>query len=149
MLELAPQALHVAFIVFWTLTVLRLGVVTATAREIRRRPMLRSRQCPVADRVSVHVFVAAKATELVEILLGQNLSTLNRLLWIRERIGHPVVHTQIEIGHYENYGLNLLRPIERAHRHFETLVRRGRKEHDVLGVAMRQECSRENVSLRR
>src|SRR5206468_6268885 len=40
MLELGPQPLHVAFIVFWAFAVLRLSVVTATAREIRRGGMV-------------------------------------------------------------------------------------------------------------
>src|SRR5881394_296155 len=97
MLELAPQALHVAFIVFWAFAVLGFGIVAAAAREICRRPMLGSRQRAITNRVTVNVFVAAKATELVEILFGQNLPALNRLLRIEKRIRHPVVHAQVEI----------------------------------------------------
>src|SRR5436309_9055957 len=97
MIEFAPQPFHVAFIVFRALAVLGFGIVSAATRKIRRRPMLRSWQGPVADRISVHVFVAAKATELVEILFGQNLPALNRLIGIWKRIGHPGVHAQVEI----------------------------------------------------
>src|SRR5690348_13390507 len=107
MLELAAQALHVAFIVFRTLAVLCLSVVTAATREISSRRMLGSRKRSVSDRVAIHIFVSAKAAQLVEIFFRQNLAALNRFLWIRKRIGHPVIHAQIEVGHYKNYGLQL------------------------------------------
>ena len=147
--ELAVQALHVVFEIVGALAVLGFFVVAAAAREVGRRGMNGSGQRAVADAVSVDVFVAGESAEAVEIFLAEHLAAIDRRSGIFEGIGHPVVHAEIEIGHDEDQRLELLGQIERFRRHAEALGHGAGKQHDVLGVAVREERGRENVALRR
>ena len=110
--------------------------------------MDRARQRAVADAVSVNVFVAGETAEAVEIFLAEHLAAIDRRGRIFERIGHPVVHAEIEIGHDEDQRLELLGQIEGLGRHGEALFHGAGKQHDVLRIAVRKECGRKNVALR-
>ncbi len=71
----------------------------------------------------------------------------DRLLGISEGLGHPVVHAEIEIGHDEDRRLQLLGEIEGRLRHLEALLHAAGEQHDVLGVAVREEGDGEQVAL--
>src|SRR5580704_2326886 len=75
-LELAVQPVQVVLIIVGTLAVLSLLIVTAAARKPRRRGVSGSGQCPVADAVAVHIFVARKSTQAVEVFLRQDLASV-------------------------------------------------------------------------
>src|SRR5262249_48006032 len=72
--ELVRQPVHVPLIIVRTLAVLRLLVVPAAAREVRRRGMIGSWQGAVADAVAVNVLVARESADFVELLLAQDLA---------------------------------------------------------------------------
>ena len=136
--ELVRQAVHVVGVIVRTLAVLRLLVVSAAAREPCRSGMVGSRQGAIADAVAVHVLVAREAAQPFQIFRGQHLAAIHRLLGILERLRHPVVHAEIEIGHDEHRRLQLLGEIERLARHAEALGHAARKQHGMLGVAVRE-----------
>src|SRR6476660_586320 len=146
--KLAVDTLHVVLEVIGALAVLRLLVVAGAAREVRCCGMIGSRQRAVTDTVSVNIFVASEPAEPIQIFFAQNLATGDRFLWIFERISHPVIHSEIEIGHHKDQSLEFFRKLERLNPHVEALVRRRWQQHDVLGIAMRKERGGENVALR-
>ena len=111
--------------------------------------MIRSRQGAVADTVSIHVLVAGKPAEPIEIFLAQDLTALDRSVGIPEWIRHPVVHTQVEIGHDEHERLEMFCQIEGVSGHRETLFDRRWNQQNMLGVAVRKKRRREDVTLRR
>ena len=80
---------------------------------------------------------------------SSTLAAVERLIGIRERLRHPVVHAEVEVAHHEDHDLETLGQIERLHRHRVALFDRGRDQHDLLGVAVRQHSGREQVPLRR
>ncbi len=112
-LPLAVQAVQVVDVIFRTLGVLRLFVVSAAARKPCCIRVLGSGQGAVADAVAVHVLVARKAAQPVQILLAQNLAAIQRRLRIREGIADPVVHADIQIADHEHRSLQTLGQIER------------------------------------
>ena len=73
-------------------------VVSRAARKVSGLGMHRARQSPPADRVAIHIAVARKAAQPVEVFLGQHLAAVLRLLRIVKRLGHPVVHSQVKIA---------------------------------------------------
>ena len=110
--------------------------------------MLRARQSAIADTIAIHILVAGKTASFLQVRLTQNFSAINRLVGIRERIRHPVVHPQVQVRHDEYRSLKSLRQIKSILRHRETLADRIRKQHDVLGVAVAEERRRKHVALR-
>ena len=72
--------------------------------------MIGAGQRAVANAVAVHVFVAGKAAQAVEVFFAQHLAALDRLLRIFERIRHPVVHAEIEVGHDEHQASEIAPP---------------------------------------
>jgi hypothetical protein len=83
--------------------------------------MLRSGQRAVANAVAIHVFVARETAQPVEIFLAQHLAALDGRSGIFERVGHPIVHAEIEIRHDEHQRLELLGQVERFTGHGEAL----------------------------
>ena len=89
-------------------------VVARAAREVRRERMIGAGQRAPRNAVAVDVVVAAPlALQLRELLGGEHLAALDRLGRILERIGHPVVHAEVEIAQDEDRRLELLGEIER------------------------------------
>ena len=109
--------------------------------------MVGSRQRPVRNRIAVHVLVAGKSAQTVQVFLGKHLAAVQRLFRIGERLGHPVVHAQIEIGENEDRRLQSLGEIEGLLRELVALFDRAGQQHHVLGIAMRQESDRQHVAL--
>ena len=130
------EAVHVVHIVVLTFGVLRFLVMPAAAREIGRLRVVGAGQCPVTHAIAVHVLVARKTTQALKIRRRQYLAALDWLGGVQERIGHPVVHTQIEVDHDEDRGLELLRQIERFDGHAEGFFGRMGKQHGVFGIAV-------------
>ena len=64
-----------------------------------------------------------------------------------ERIGHPVVHADIEVGHDDDRRLQALGKIERLRAHREALGRVGGEQQHVLGVAVRGVGAGDDVGL--
>ena len=95
--------------------------MAAAAGEIGRRGMVRSRQSTVSDAVAVEILIAGESAEPVQFFFAQHFAPLDRRGRIFEWIGHPVVHSEIEIGHHENQRLELLGQIEGIPRHGEAL----------------------------
>src|SRR5450759_315097 len=110
--------------------------------------MIRARQRAIADAIAVHIFVAGKTARLLQIRLTQHFSAIDRLVRIRERVRHPVVHPQVEVRHHKHRRLEPLGEIKSILCHGETLADRVRKQHDVLGVAVTEKGRREQVALR-
>ena len=86
--KFAVEPLHIALEVVGTLAVLRVFVVPAAAREVRRRGMLGARQCAIADAVAVHVLVAGKTPQPVQILLAQHLADVHHHVQLTGAVGH-------------------------------------------------------------
>ena len=86
------QPVHVLDVVVGPLAVLALRVVAGAAREVRRHAVARNRA--VRDAVAVDVLVAAPLAELLQLLGRQQLAAVDRLVGIRERVRHPVVHAR-------------------------------------------------------
>ncbi len=110
--------------------------------------MIGSRQRAIADAVAVDVLVAGEAAQAIEVFLGEHFAALNRLLGIFERVGHPVVHAEIEVGHDEHRRLQLLGQVKRLAGHGEALRHRRRQQHGMLGVAVRERRNEADVALR-
>ena len=146
--ELVRQAIHVVDVIVFALGVLGLFVVAAAAGEVGRGGMVGAGQGAVADAVAIHVAVTGEAAEPFEIFGGQHLAAADGLFGIGEGVGHPVVHAQIEIGHDEDRGLELLGEFEGFDGHGEALFGRAREEHGVLGIAVGEERGGEEVALR-
>ena len=145
-LELAQQPVDVVGVVVRPLAVLRLGVVAGAARE-ERRPELPGQRA-VRDAVAVDVLVAAPLADRLQRLRRQHLAAVERRLGIRERLGHPVVHAEVEIGHHEDRRLEALGEVEGLDGHRVALGDRRRQQQDVLGVAVRQARGKGDVALR-
>ena len=110
--------------------------------------MVCARQGSVADTISIHVFVTGKISQTIQVFLGQHFAALNWLFRIFKGIGHPVVHSQIKVGHYEYERLETLRQIKRILRHGEALFRGTWNQKNVFGVAMGKKCIEKDVALR-
>ena len=103
----------------------------------------------VRDAVAVDVLVAApgadprqrrRASRTLPRSIGRSgYSNVRR---------HPGIHRQIEVAHHEHQRLEALGEIEGVHRHRVALLHRRRDQHDLLGVAVRQQRRAQDVSLR-
>ena len=102
----------------------------------------------IRNGVAVDVFVTRKTARLLQLFFGQYLAALQRLFGILERLGHPVVHAQVEIRHDEHRRLHLLRQVEGIARHREALRGRAGEQHGMLGVAVREPGNEADVALR-
>src|ERR1700685_4678670 len=75
--ECAIQSLHVVGVVVGALAVRRFLVVPAAARKIRCGRMCGARQRAIADTVSVHIFVAGKSSQPIQIFFAQHLAAID------------------------------------------------------------------------
>ena len=146
--ELVRQTVHVVGVVVGPLAVLRFLVVSAAARKPRRSGMIGSRQGAVADAVAVHILVARETAGPFQVFRGQYLAAVLRLLGILERLRHPVVHSEIEVGHDEHRRLQLLGEVESVTRHAEALGHAARQQHGMTRVAVRELGHKLDVALR-
>src|SRR5437879_6183505 len=73
---LPVEAIHIVLVIVWTLTVSRILVMAASAREVRRGGMIRSGQCAVRDAVAVDIAIALETSELFEILGRKHLTAI-------------------------------------------------------------------------
>ena len=145
-LVLFRQPVDRRFVVFGTLRVARHRIVARTSCEVRRRIGAGNRA--PRNPIVIDIDVASPfAAELLQLLLRQDLSALVRLLWIFERIRHPVVHAQVEIGENEDGSLKHLGEIERLAAEFKTLFDAAGDQRDLLRVTVRQEGDFENIAL--
>src|SRR5688572_8538758 len=86
-LDLLRQTVHRGFVVFWLFRIASQSVVARPSREIRSHGMVGAWQGSIGDPVAVHVVVASPlAAELLEVVLREDLSALDRLVGIWERI---------------------------------------------------------------
>ena len=145
--ELVRQAIHVVDVVVFAFGILGLLVVAAAAGEIGSLLVFGARQGPVPDAVPIDILIPLETAKPIEILGGEDLAAVDGSFGIRKRIGHPVVHAQIEIGHDEYRRLELLGEIEGFHRHREALFRRAREQHGVPGVAVGEDGGGQKVAL--
>ena len=130
------------------LAVGRAVVVARAAGEVGRLRVGRARERPPADPVAVHVGVAGEPAEPVEVLLREHLAAIERALRVRERVGHPDVHAEVEVGQDEHRRLQPLGEVERLDRQGEALLHRAREEQHVPRVAVGEERGGEDVALR-
>ena len=110
--------------------------------------MISAGQCAITDAVAIHIFIPGKPAQFLQILGREHLPTPDRLIRVGKRVGHPVVHAQIEIEHDEDRRLELLGQVERLLRHREALFRRGGEEHRMLRVAMGKDGGGQQIALR-
>src|SRR5262252_8314439 len=123
--------------------------MTATPRKVRGCGMVRSGQGPIRNAVPIYISITLEAAQFLQLFGVEHLASIEFLLRIYERIGHPVVHPEIEIAHDEYGRLESFGKIERVVPHRKTFFNTGWKQHDVLGIAMRAIDHRENVGLLR
>src|ERR1035438_6357001 len=86
-------------------------------------------------------------TQPVEVFGAEDLAAVDGLFGVGERIGHPVIHAEVEIGHDEDRRLELLGEIESLKAHRKTLFRRTREEQGVPGVAVGEQRGGNEVAL--
>ena len=109
--------------------------------------MVRAGQRPPPDGVPVHVPVAGEAAQPLQVLLVEHLAAVDGPVGVRERLGHPVVHAQVEVGEDEDRGLEAFGHVEGLHGEREALLHRAGQEQDLLGVAVGEERRRDDVAL--
>ena len=107
--------------------------------------MARSGQGAPADRVAVHVAIAGKGAQPLQILGREHLAAVQRLRGIIEGLRHPVVHAQIEIAEDKDRGLQPLRQVEGRLAQLEALLDRARQQDNVPGVAVGEKGYRKQV----
>ncbi len=146
--ELARKPIHDALVFIGLLGIAGSIVVARTAREVRSLRMLGAGQRTPADGVAVHVPVARKAAQPLEVFSGEHLAAVERLFRILKRLGHPVVHAQIEIGEHEDRRLQTFSEIECGVAEVKALLDRSGQQNDVLGVAVGEERGRKQIGLR-
>src|SRR5829696_2373606 len=94
-------------------------------------------QCARGDPVTVDIQVAREAFDLLEVLCAQHFPAVGTILVVPPQpAAHPVVHTDVEIGHHEYGRLKTLREVECLDGEIETLLGICRKECDVFRVSM-------------
>ena len=107
-------------------------------------------QRAVGDAVLVDVAVAGPlAGHLLEIVLRQHLSAVERFLRVLELRRHPQVHAEVEVGEHKDRRLESVRVVECVARELVALLDRPGQQDDVLRVAMRQRVDEPDVGLRR
>src|SRR5262249_51239642 len=138
-LELSRESVHVRLPVVRLLAVRRGLRVTGAAREVRRAWMIRPRERSIADAVAVDVLVATeRSAELFQPLDVEHLAAIERLRDRLERIAHPVVHAEVEVGHDEHERLQPFGEVERFGAELETLFRIPRKQERMPAIAVRK-----------
>ena len=78
-LELARQPLHDVLVLVGLLGVQAAFVVPGAAREVGRLRMIRAGQRALADAVAIHIFVARKSAQPLQIFGGQHLAAISGL----------------------------------------------------------------------
>src|SRR5581483_7754863 len=69
--KLMIEALHVIGVVVRPLAILRFLIMAAAAREVSGARMVGPRKSAIADAIAVHVLVAGKSAETIEVFLAQ------------------------------------------------------------------------------
>src|SRR5471030_1499391 len=87
--KLTGQPVNVVLVIFRTLTVLRLLIVSAATRKVSRRVVLCARQSAIRNAIAVNVFVTSKAAKSGEIFRTQDFAAINRLVRKLERGAGP------------------------------------------------------------
>ncbi len=112
--------------------------------------MVRSGERPPGDAVAVEVPVATPGLlQALDALGVEDLATVEGCFGIRKRVGHPVVHPEVEVGEDEDGRLEPLGEVERLDGHREALLRRGGEQDRMLAVAMGIRVADEDVALHR
>ncbi len=118
-----------------------------TAREIGSL-RVRAGQRAIRYSVTVDVEVPIKRIHFVQVFRGQNLAPIVHVILVPlELRHHPVIHADIEVGQDHHGRLQAVRQIECLRRHRKTLVRVGREQQDVFGVAVRCIGATQDVGL--
>ncbi len=146
--NLRAEPLHEVLVVFRALGVESLLVVAAAAGEVGGFGVVGAGQSAIRDGVAIDVFVAAELAEALEVVGGENLAAVEGLVRIGERVGHPVVHAEVEVGEDEDRGLQLLGEIEGGAGELVALHDTAGQKHDVLRVAVREDGDGEQIGLR-
>ena len=110
--------------------------------------MIRAGDGAICNPVTVNVLVPRESTEFLELFGVEDLTTVDWLLGIDERLRHPVVHTEIEVQENEDRGLQLLRKVEGLNSELKALLDRSRKQKDVFRIPMGESCDRPDIALR-
>src|SRR6267143_872714 len=76
---------------------------------------VRAGKRPVGDSVTVEIAVTLEGCDLGEVLGREHLAAVPGLVRVTERLGHPDVHSDVEIGQHEDRRLEPLGEIERFH----------------------------------
>ena len=98
--------------------------------------------------VLVFVGVAEELGDLGQVLVVEDATSVGHVVVVPGELGHdPVVHADVEVGEHEDRRLEPLGQVEALHGELEALVRVGREEHDVLGVAVRGVGAHQDVAL--
>ena len=149
-LELAREPVHVADVGRRALGVAAVLVVAGAAREVGGLALAgRAGQRAVRDGVAVDVLVAAPVLHRDDAGLVEHLAAGDRLLGVREGVGHPEVHAEVEVAQHEHRRLEHLGEVERLLRELVGLERARRVEADVLAVAVRRVGRLQHVALHR
>ena len=116
---------------------------------------MRAGQRAVGDGVVIDVLVAAPVPaldvlELLQLLGAQHLAAVVHVRVVPgERLRHPVVHADVEVGHDDDGRLQALGEVEGLRAHREAFRRVGGEQQHVLGVAVRGVGAGDDVGLLR
>src|SRR5688572_28898281 len=86
--------------------------MACAACEIGSQRIWGSRQCAIANAITIDILIAGKAAKAGQVFGTEYLSAIKRLVRISKRFGHPQVHTEIKIAQAEDNGLQPFREIE-------------------------------------
>ena len=109
--------------------------------------MLGARQGPPGHPVTVDVAIALEALHLVQLRFMEDLAPLEALLRVGERIGHPEVHPQVQVGEDEDRGLELLGQVEGLLEELVALEDRAGEQHRMAGVAVGEGVGKAHIAL--
>src|ERR1700733_9371866 len=102
-LKFPVEPFHIVEIIVRSLRVLGLLVVTTAACEVSRKRMVGARQRPIAYAVSVYILITGESAQFPQILSAQDHSAFQWVALRTKWFGHPVVHSQVEVGHDKNW----------------------------------------------
>ena len=145
--NLQRQPVHHRLVLLRVLGVFGRIVVSRAASKVGGLGVARSGQRAPADGVAVHVAIARKAAQPVQVGGGEHLAAIQGLGGIIEWLGHPVVHAQIEIGEHKDRGLHALCQVEGRLGQLEALLDRTGQQNQVLGIAVGEEGRRKQIGL--
>src|SRR5690554_2258029 len=145
--ELAPQALHVLLPVVRALGVAGELVVARAAPEPGTAGVGVAGQRAVGDAVAVHVLVTRPTFYLGQLLGVQYLAALHGRGGVVERLAHPVVHADVQVGQHQNGRLQRVGQVVRLVAELEALLDRGGEEQHVFGVAVPDGVGEADVAL--